>query len=179
MVENSREETSAMLLYIVRHGIAIDREDPKCPSDPERYLTAEGITRTREVAKCIAALIDTPKVHISSPYVRAVQTAEIFADALRTAKAKIEKTELLLPGAEPSGFLRELSRRKSLDSAICFGHAPQLDELISAAVGAKKDLTELKKAGVACIEMSRVYPAAGKLQWLITPRIVRKLSKKK
>jgi len=37
-----------MLLYIVRHGIAIDREDPKCPSDPERYLTPEGHTRTRK-----------------------------------------------------------------------------------------------------------------------------------
>ena len=45
-----------MLLYIVRHGIAIDREDPKCPSDPERYLTADGIKRTRDVAKSVAAL---------------------------------------------------------------------------------------------------------------------------
>ena len=43
-----------MLLYIVRHGIAIDRQDPKSPSDPERYLTPEGIKKTREVAKGIA-----------------------------------------------------------------------------------------------------------------------------
>jgi len=168
-----------MLLYIVRHGIAIDREDPKCPSDPERYLTPEGHTRTKEVAKCIAALIDTPKLLISSPYVRALQTAEIFAEALDSSKAKIEKSELLLPGAEPSAFLRELSRKKPVESVMCFGHAPQLDELISASLGAKKDLTELKKAGVACIEMSRVHPAAGKLVWLITPRTVRKLSKGK
>ena len=39
-----------MQLYIVRHGIAIDREDPKCPSDPERYLPAEGVEKTRQVA---------------------------------------------------------------------------------------------------------------------------------
>ena len=166
-----------MLLYIVRHGIAIDREDPKCPSDPERYLTPEGHTRTKEVARSMAALIDTPKVLISSPYVRAIQTAEIFAEALQFSKVKIEKSELLLPGAETSEFLRELARKKSVESVMCFGHAPQLDELISAALGAKKDLTELKKAGVACIELSRVYPGAGKLQWLITPRTVRKLSK--
>jgi len=97
-----------------------------------------------------------------------VQTAEIFAEALDSSKAKIEKSELLLPGAEPSAFLRELSRKKPVESVMCFGHAPQLDELISASLGAKKDLTELKKAGVACIEMSRIHPAAGKLVWLIT-----------
>jgi phosphohistidine phosphatase len=168
-----------MLLYIVRHGIAIDREDPKCPSDPERYLTPDGIKRTRDVAKSIATLIDAPRILISSPYVRAVQTAEILAEALEFPKAKIEKSELLLPGAEPSGFLREFSRRKALESVMCFGHAPQLNELIAAALGAKKDLTDLKKAGVACIELPRVHAGAGKLLWLITPRIARRLSKGK
>ena len=63
-----------MLLYIVRHGIAIDREDPKCPSDPERYLTPDGIKRTRDVAKSVAALIDEAEFFVSSPYVRAMQT---------------------------------------------------------------------------------------------------------
>ena len=46
-----------MQLYIVRHGIAIDREDPKCPPDPDRYLTEEGIEKTKQVAKGIAALV--------------------------------------------------------------------------------------------------------------------------
>ena len=45
-----------MQLYIVRHGIAIDREDPKSPPDPDRYLTEEGIERTKQVAKGIVAL---------------------------------------------------------------------------------------------------------------------------
>jgi len=168
-----------MLLYIVRHGIAIDREDPKCPSDPERYLTPEGIKRTCEVAKHIAVLIERPKVLISSPYVRAMQTAEIFAEGLGNTKSKIEKTDHLLPGADPSAFFRELGRKKALDSVMCFGHAPQLDELISAALGVKKDLTELKKAGVACIELVHLQPPAGKLVWLLAPRVVRKLSKRK
>src|SRR5947199_150260 len=106
-----------MLLYIVRHGIAIDREDPKSPADPERYLTTQGIKKTKEVAKRIAKLIEkTPKLFISSPYVRAMQTAEIFADTLGIAKAKIEETELLLPGAEPAGLFRELARKKSPES---------------------------------------------------------------
>lgn len=168
-----------MLLYMVRHGIAIDREDPKCPSDPERYLTPEGMKTTRQVAKSVASLLDAPNLFISSPYVRALQTAEIFADAFDFSKSKIEKTEHLLPGAEPAAFFRELSRKKSLETVICFGHAPQLDELLACALGAKKDLSDLKKAGVACIDLSRVQPPAGKLVWLITPRLARKLSKGK
>jgi phosphohistidine phosphatase len=168
-----------MLLYIVRHGIAIDREDPKCPSDPERYLTPDGIKKTREVAKSCSSFIDAPKYFISSPYVRAHQTAELFAEEFDFSKSKIEKTDTLLPGAEPAGFFRELSRKKAFESAMCFGHAPQLDELISFALGAKKNVTELKKAGVTCIELSRVNPPSGKLVWLLTPRTVRKLAKGK
>lgn len=168
-----------MLLYVVRHGIAIDREDPKSPSDPERYLTSEGIKKTRDVARRIAALIDAPQRLISSPYVRAYQTAEIFAEALDFPASKIERSNLLLPGAAPAEFFRELSRRKSAESAMCFGHAPQLDELIAIGLGAKKDLTELKKAGLACLELARVSPPAGKLQWLLTPKVVRQLGREK
>src|SRR5580765_1667873 len=133
-----------MLLYIVRHGIAIDRQDPKSPSDPERYLTPEGMKKTREVAKGIASFIDPPKLLLSSPYVRAFQTAEIFAETCGAGKSKIERSDSLLPGGEPAAFFRELARRKSVESAMCFGHAPQLDELLAFTLGAKRDLTELK-----------------------------------
>ena len=78
-----------MQLYIVRHGMAIDREEPKCPPDPERYLTEEGMEKTKGVAKGLAALGATPGLLVSSPYTRAVQTAEIFADALDYSRQKI------------------------------------------------------------------------------------------
>ena len=71
-----------MQLYIVRHGIAIEREDPKCPPDPERYLTEEGVEKTKQVAKSMAVLGVTGDLFLTSPYVRAAQTAEIFASAL-------------------------------------------------------------------------------------------------
>jgi len=167
-----------MQLYIVRHGIAIDREDPKSPSDPERYLTPEGLKKTREVARGFASLKISPSVFISSPYVRAMQTAEIFAEEVKFPKSKIKQTDLLLPGAEPATFFKELLRTsRSEESAICFGHAPQLDELIAFALGAKKDLTQLKKAGTACLELARISPPAGSLVWLSTPKILRKRGK--
>src|SRR5215471_2201287 len=167
-----------MQLYIVRHGIAIDREDPKSPSDPERYLTPEGLKKTREVARGFAALKISPSVFLSSPYVRAIQTAEIFAEVVKFSKSKIKQTDLLLPGAEPAAFFRELLRTsRSEASAVCFGHAPHLDELIAFALGAKRDLTQLKKAGVACLELTRISPPAGSLSWLSTPKILRQRGK--
>jgi phosphohistidine phosphatase len=162
-----------MQMYIVRHGIAIDREDPKCPADPERYLTEEGIEKTRQVARGLAALDAKAGLFLTSPYVRARQTAEIFADALGYAKQKIRHSDLLLPGAEPSLLFRELAKQKQASSVFLFGHAPQLDDLIATALGSKKHLTALKKAGVALIELKRVSPPIGVLVWLATPKLLR------
>lgn len=163
-----------MELYIVRHGIAIDREDPKCPPDPERYLTEEGVEKTKAVAKGLAALGVTPGLFLSSPYTRAVQTAEIFADALDYARQKIRRSELLLPGTEPTLLFRELAREKQASSIFVFGHAPHLDDVITTTLGAKKHVTELKKAGVALIELKRISPPIGILAWLATPKMLRR-----
>ena len=166
-----------MKLYLVRHGIAIDREDPKSPAEAERYLTAEGIKKTREVARGVASLVEKPDLFLSSPYVRAVQTAELFASAMKYPKQKIRKTGLLLPGTDMTAFFRELAKSKDADSIFCFGHAPQLDEVISAVLGSKRDGTSLKKAGIACIELRRVAPPSGTLVWLATPKLLKKLGK--
>ena len=166
-----------MDLYIVRHGIAIDREDPKCPPDPERYLTEEGVDKTKQVAKAIAALGITPDLLLSSPYVRAMQSAEIFANALKYSKQKIQRTDLLLPGAEPSALFRDLAKDKHASSVFVFGHAPHLDELIAAAFASKHHITALKKAGVAALKLKRVSPPSAEFLWLATPRLLRRAAK--
>ena len=166
-----------MQLYIVRHGIAIDREDPKCPPDPERFLTDEGIGKTNEVAKGVAEVATVPDLILSSPYVRAVQTAEIFAGAMEYSKQKIRKTEQLLPGAEPLQLFRELAKDKDISSVFVVGHAPHLDDLIATAIGSKHHLTALKKAGVALVELKRLVPPNGQLVWLATPKLLRKAGK--
>jgi phosphohistidine phosphatase len=166
-----------MDIYVVRHGIAIDREDPKCPPDPERYLTEEGIEKTKRVAAAVAALGASPDLLLSSPYVRAMQTAEIFASALDYSKQKIRQTDLLLPGTEPSLLFRELAKDKHSSTLFVFGHAPQLDDIIAAALGSKHHITSLKKAGVALIELKRVSPPNGQLVWLATPKMLRRAGK--
>lgn len=163
-----------MQLYIVRHGIAIDREDPKCPPEAERYLTEEGIERTKQVAEAVAALGIHAELICSSPYVRATQTAVIFASELEYPKQKIRRTDSLLPGAEPGAFLRELAREKDVSTVLCFGHAPHVDGLVAAAVGASRHITSMKKAGVALVELKKLSPPNGRLVWLITPKLIRK-----
>jgi phosphohistidine phosphatase len=166
-----------MDIYVVRHGIAIDREDPKCPPDPERYLTEEGIEKTKRVAAAVAALGASPDLLLSSPYVRAMQTAEIFGSALDYSKQKIRRTDLLLPGTEPSLLFRELAKDKQTSTLFVFGHAPQLDDIIAAALGSKHHITSLKKAGVALIELKRVSPPNGQLVWLAPPKLLRRAGK--
>ena len=165
-----------MRLYLVRHGIAIDRTDPKCPSEAERHLTPEGIEKTERVAKGVAKLISSADLLISSPHLRAVQTAEIFATALGYAKEKIVRTEALLPGSDAAVLFRELAKQKDAGDVFCFGHAPQLDEAVALALGAKQLLTALKKAGVACLELERMSPPSGTLLWLCPPKILRRCS---
>jgi phosphohistidine phosphatase len=166
-----------MQLYIVRHGIAVDRENPKCPPDVERYLTEEGVEKTRQVAKGVAALGVTADLLLSSPYIRATQTAQIFAAALDHAKQKIRRTDLLLPGADPALLFRELIKDKQYSSIFLFGHAPHLDDIIAMAVGTKHHITSLKKAGVALIELKRMSPPIGQLVWLSTPKLLRRSGK--
>ncbi len=166
-----------MLLYLVRHGIAIDREDPKCPAEAERYLTEEGIKKTREVARGVAAVAEDADLFLSSPYVRAMQTAEIFASAFEYPKEKIRKTDLLLPGAQVAALFREIAKHKDAETIFCFGHAPHLDEVIAAVLGSKRDATSLKKAGVACLDLRRYSPPLGILAWLATPKLLKHLKR--
>jgi len=67
-------------------------------------------------------------------------------------------------------FFRELAKDKQSSAVFCFGHAPQLDDLIATALGSKHHVTALKKAGVALVELRRVSPPSGQLVWLATPK---------
>jgi phosphohistidine phosphatase len=166
-----------MQLFIVRHGIAVDREDPKCPADPDRFLTDEGIEKTSQVAKGVAEVGAIPDLMVTSPYLRALQTAEIFAEQLEYSKQKIRKSDFLLPGAEPLQLFRELAKDKDLSVVFVFGHAPHLDDVVATALGVKHHISSLKKAGVALIELRRLVPPSGELIWLATPKPLRKAGK--
>jgi phosphohistidine phosphatase len=163
-----------MILYLVRHGIAIDRTDPKAPPEPDRSLTAKGVQKTRSAALGLKELDVNPDVFITSPYVRAAQTAEIFAEALGFAPEKIRASEALKPAGNPEEVLKEIAKLKGRE-VICFGHAPHLDQMIAHLVGARGDFTSLRKAGVACLER-KSSGGRWELHWILTPKMLRQLA---
>lgn len=166
-----------MRLYLVRHGIAIDPEDPACPPEAERYLTEEGMKRARKAAQGMRAMGVTADLMISSPLVRAIQTAEIFAEELEFKGKKLRKSNTLEWGAPPENIFAELAKLKSPpDSMMLFGHAPHLDRAIALAIGATEDATALKKSGAACLEMESLSPPRGELVWLMTPKLLRAMA---
>jgi len=163
-----------MILYIVRHGIAVDKTDPKAPPEPERPLAAKGVQKTRAAALGLKELGVKPDTLITSPFVRAAQTAEIFAEALGFATSKIRVSDALKPAANPADIVREISHLKGKE-VMCFGHAPHVDQLIAQLTGARGVFTEMKKAGVACLEHSGTH-SAWCLQWILTPKVLRQLA---
>ncbi|HTR48557.1 MAG TPA: phosphohistidine phosphatase SixA [Verrucomicrobiae bacterium] len=163
-----------MILYLVRHGIAVDRSDPKCPPEAERPLTAQGVQKTRSAALGLRALGAKPDVLISSPFVRAAQTAEIFAEAVGFSPEKIRVSEALKPAENPATIMNEISRLRAKE-VMCCGHAPHVDLLISHLAGARGTFTALKKAGVACLEQEGGH-GRWILLWLLTPKALRSLA---
>ena len=163
-----------MIVYIIRHGIAVARDDPKATSEAERPLTADGVRKTRSTALGLRRLGAKPDVIITSPYVRAAQTAEIFAEALGVSPAKIRVSEAFKATGNPAEALKEIQRIRAREVA-CFGHAPHLDQMIAQLTGGRGVFTQLKKAGIACFE--RTAPQGRwDLVWLLTPKILRQLA---
>jgi phosphohistidine phosphatase len=164
-----------MLLYLMRHGIAQDREDPESPPDPDRQLTRQGVQRTRDAARGLRSLGVEPGAVLTSPYLRALATAQIVARELGFPEEDVVQTEALLPDTAPAVLFEELGRR-GLGEVLVVGHAPGIDELCAHALGGgRAPFTELRKAGVACIELADPAEPRGKLLWLLEPRMLRGL----
>jgi phosphohistidine phosphatase len=164
-----------MLVYLVRHGVAVSRNDPTSPADAARPLTPNGIEKTTEAARGLAELGVHPSVMLSSPLLRAVQTGEIFAEVLEFPVTRLRRSESLAPESKPAMLFAELARMKARE-VMCFGHAPHLDETIAAATTGKGPaFTQLKKAGVALLEFDSFEPPKALLCWLYTPKVLRRL----
>jgi phosphohistidine phosphatase len=165
-----------MLLYLVRHGIAMDREDPNCPPDTERPLTPRGMKRTHSAALGLLAMKIKPDAVLTSPWLRAVQTAEIFCEVIGFSSKKMIRSDALKGTATPAELLRELSKLKAQE-VICVGHEPHLHLVIGQVLRTSARITELKKAGVACLELERISPPQGQLLALYPPSTLRLLGK--
>lgn len=162
-----------MRLLIVRHAIALPHGTPGV-ADNDRPLTPEGELKFREAAKGLARILDRPQALLTSPWLRARQTAAIAAAAWDAPEPK--QTAALASGSfEAQADV--LDRYPEEATVAIFGHEPWVSQLLARLLGTQKDerLT-FKKGAAALVEVPGRLAQGGSLVWYLTPKLLRKLA---
>jgi phosphohistidine phosphatase len=158
-----------MQVYILRHGIA-EAAKPGA-DDAARALLPEGKKKLREVLRLARAAGVTPSLIMTSPYRRAVETAAVAADLLGH-KEELVKSDALLPGSAPTDVWEEIRVHKSAGQVMLVGHEPLLGYVVGYLLGAPQLQVDLKKGGLARIDMDQFGPhPRGVLRWFIPPKL--------
>lgn len=156
-----------MDLFVLRHAIAEDAAPGQ--ADSERRLTDPGREKLRRVLKRARMAGLGPDLIVSSPYVRARQTADIAIEELEYSSDLLTTTNLV-----PHGNLFELwneIRAVAGQQVLLVGHNPQLSELVSWMIGAPGHGVEMKKSGLAYLDVRGTGPTPqASLVWLLTPK---------
>jgi phosphohistidine phosphatase len=160
-----------MDIYILRHGIAVARNQKRYKNDADRPLTEEGIDKMRKIARALKNADLRLDLLLSSPWVRARQTADIVAEALGE---KVRLTELLTPEASAADLINELNTAAP-KRVMLVGHEPALSRLISVLTTGNGDARiELKKGGLCKLTSEELsFSRSATLNWLMTPRQIR------
>ena len=160
-----------MELYLVRHAVAHKRDVDRWPDDSKRPLTIEGEERFRQAAEGIVGLVPKVGVVLSSPFIRAWQTAEILEQRGWSAPVPCEELE---PYCPPHKVLHALlAHHKDEERAALVGHRPGLHELASYLLTGHADgaNVRIKKGGMVRLSFEGSPRAeVGYLEWLLAPR---------
>ena len=164
-------------LYIMRHGIAVTRSAATVMDDAKRPLTPDGKQKMRDIASGLVRAGLQVDWIVSSPLVRAVETAEIVGEEL-DPKPPLDLCEALGPGGDPEALVAFLAKRSSRRRVLVVGHEPDLGELAARLIGAGRNANMPFKKGGCCLITFSVFPpkAPGRLVWWLTPRVMRKLA---
>lgn len=162
-----------MKLYLLRHGIAVDRIGGSIRSDFDRPLTEDGRKELYVVGEALKRLNAKLEVVISSPLVRARQTGEIIAEVYGL-REPLEITEALAPGGAASDVYKVLRKFPLVNEVVLVGHEPDIGRLAATLLWAGTEFDiPFKKAGVCRIDVSDVPPSyPGRLKWFVTPKIL-------
>jgi phosphohistidine phosphatase len=157
-----------MKLYFMRHGIATPKEEGG--PDDKRPLIPEGIKKTKEAAEALKNLeIDFDRI-LTSPFVRARQTADIVAEVLQM-KDRLEEVDELADHPV-SEVVRALAKYKGEERLLLVGHQNQMGDTIAYLLGGENNMrVDLKKSGVCMIEVDKLPPKSpATLCWMLAPR---------
>jgi phosphohistidine phosphatase len=162
---------------LLRHAIAEDRS--ATGHDEDRQLTGEGKRKLREVVAGMRALELPVERVLTSPLRRAVETAEIVAEAFESAE-EVDAMPALTPGAGPDAVIAALGDIGRPSGVVLVGHEPDLSSLASTLLTGTPSLVHMgfRKAGLAGIVVTSLPPrAAGALEFFLTPGQLRRIGR--
>jgi len=164
-----------MKLYLLRHGTASDMAS----SDAERELTREGEEEAKIAGSALAELGVKPSHVLSSPLVRARQTAEIAARAMKF-RGEVELLDELTNGTSTPALLKVLQSYSSQEEILLVGHMPSLSEHLAALIGSKSPQgLPLGKGSIVCIDADQIRPGRGQLRWLMRQKQLHRIAERK
>jgi phosphohistidine phosphatase len=155
-----------MQIYILRHGIAEDA--PPGQSDSARRLTSAGKQKLRRILTVARDAGVHPGVLLSSPYKRAMETAEIAHQILGLTE-RIIQTDVLTPAYTPERVWDEIRLHRDAEQIMLAGHEPQLSSLLQFLTGGR---VEMKKGALARVDTESLSSRPnGTLIWLLTAKL--------
>ena len=162
-------------IYLVRHGVAEQRGE-RWPDDTKRPLTADGMARLEKTARGMARLDIGFDIILTSPLVRARQTADILAAELE-GHPPIVNTDALAPGADYAAIVDALEKQTKRRRIALVGHEPGIGELAARLIGSRHPI-EFKKAAVCRIDLDEIPPTGpGDLRWFAPSKFFRAIRK--
>lgn len=153
-----------MRLYFMRHGEAEERDPHR--SDAERALTPQGEDEMRRVAAGVQALKLEFDILLSSPLVRARQTAEHVARTL-DIEDRLTITPVLGGGCRMGDLQTLLKNCSTRSRVLLIGHEPDFSMLVGSLIGG--GIVRIRKASLACLDVAVVQPGGAELRWLLNP----------
>ena len=160
-----------MDLYVLRHGVAEER-GAGYAGDGERPLTERGARRMVRQVRGLRSLDVSIGVVVTSPLVRAVQTAEIVHEGLQVT-GRLVTSNALAPGGSPSQLISNLATGySSTDDVMVVGHEPYLSSLISVlTTGDPEPVVRLRKGALCKLRLPAPrYGRCGWIEWSMTPK---------
>jgi phosphohistidine phosphatase len=159
-------------LYLVRHAEAAALGENGVTEDADRSLTSRGQEQARKLAAGLHRRGIRFGAIVTSPLLRARQTAEAMAGALPQPAPQLQTSDELAPDGKRKR-LKRLLGDLATDQIALIGHQPDLGDLAAWLIGSRKAQLDIAKAGVACIHLENgVGKGKGSLAWLVTPELV-------
>ncbi len=158
-----------MDLYLIRHAEAEPLDSATMNRDADRPLTSTGREQARTVANCLQGRGVQLKFLLTSPLLRAEQTAEDILQQWPDPVPELRVCEELAPGGQRRKLAKVLARLEG-DTVGLVGHVPDLTRFAGWLAGDRRCGIDLAKSGVALIRCeNRPGKGEGRLVWLVTP----------